>query len=54
MKYLIVGLGNMHPDYDATRHNIGFEVLDYLADEFNATFKNDTLGDVTMIKHKGR
>jgi PTH1 family peptidyl-tRNA hydrolase len=54
MKYLIVGLGNMHPDYDATRHNIGFETVDYLADNFRTSFKNDTLGDVALIKHKGR
>lgn len=54
MKYLVVGLGNMHPDYDGTRHNIGFEVVDLLAQEKNVKFKNDTLGDVTLVKHKGR
>jgi len=54
MKYLVVGLGNMHPDYDGTRHNIGFEVVDMLAQNGGATFKNDTLGDLCMIKHKGR
>ena len=54
MKYLIVGLGNMHPDYDDTRHNIGFEVVDALAHQNDGTFKNDTLGDLCLIKHKGR
>ncbi|MBT8233110.1 MAG: aminoacyl-tRNA hydrolase [Saprospiraceae bacterium] len=54
MKYLIVGLGNMHPDYDGTRHNIGFEVLDMMAKEAGVSFKNDTLGDVAMMKSKGR
>ena len=54
MKYLIVGLGNMHPDYDDTRHNIGFEVVDMLAHKKEGKFKNDTLGDLCMIKHKGR
>ena len=54
MKYLIVGLGNMHPQYDDTRHNIGFDVVDHLAAWGKATFKNDTLGDVAEIKHKGR
>jgi len=54
MKYLVVGLGNMHPDYDGTRHNIGFEVVDMIAKNANATFKNDTLGDIAMVKHKGR
>ena len=54
MKYLIAGLGNMHPDYDGTRHNIGFEVVDLMAMEKQGTFKNDTLGDVAVIKHRGR
>jgi PTH1 family peptidyl-tRNA hydrolase len=54
MKYLLVGLGNMHPDYDGTRHNIGFEVADLIAQESSVSFKNDTLGDVALIKHKGR
>lgn len=54
MKYLVIGLGNMHPDYDETRHNIGFEVVDLLAQQKEVAFKNDTLGDVAVIKHKGR
>jgi len=54
MKYLVVGLGNMHPDYDDTRHNIGFEVVDLIAKEKEVKFKNDTLGDLALVKHKGR
>ena len=54
MKYLIAGLGNMDPEYDHTRHNIGFEVVDFLAKEFDVTFKNDSLGDLAEFKHKGR
>ena len=54
MKYLIVGLGNMHPDYDDTRHNVGFEVVDHLAEQKGASWKNDTLGDLALVKHKGR
>lgn len=44
----------MDPEYDNTRHNIGFDVVDYLAKEFDITFKNDTLGDIAEFKHKGR
>lgn len=33
--YLIVGLGNPGKQYDMTRHNIGFEVIDYIADKYN-------------------
>ncbi len=54
MKYLIAGLGNMGPDYDDTRHNIGFEVVDELAKMFEITFKNDTLGDLAEFRHRGR
>ena len=54
MKYLIAGLGNMGADYDNTRHNVGFDVVDFLANEFNVSFKNDTLGDIAEFRHKGR
>lgn len=54
MKYLIVGIGNIGADYDGTRHNIGFEVLDYLAKENDATWETQTLGDMATMKHKGR
>ena len=33
--YIIAGLGNPGREYDMTRHNIGFEVIDYMADQFN-------------------
>ena len=54
MKYLIVGLGNIGAKYDNTRHNIGFEVVDYLADAFGVSWSTQKLGDVTEFRHKGR
>ncbi len=54
MKYLIVGLGNIGSEYDNTRHNIGFDVVDYLADQHDGKWKVETLGSVCEIKHKGR
>lgn len=54
MKYLIAGLGNVGTKYEGTRHNIGFDALDELAEQFDATFKNDTQADICTIKHKGR
>lgn len=54
MKYLIVGLGNMHPDYDDTRHNAGFDVVDVMAEKAGATWKLSNLGAVSEIKHRGR
>lgn len=53
-KYLIVGLGNIGPEYENTRHNIGFKILDFLAKKEELTFETVKLGDVTTYKFKGR
>lgn len=37
--YLIAGLGNPTKQYEHTRHNIGFEVIDALAEKYNITIK---------------
>ena len=37
--YLIAGLGNPGREYDMTRHNIGFEVIDYIADKYKIKLK---------------
>ncbi|MCT4671824.1 MAG: aminoacyl-tRNA hydrolase [Prolixibacteraceae bacterium] len=54
MKYLIVGIGNIGAEYEETRHNIGFKVLDQLAKEKGAEFKAGRHGAIAEIKHKGR
>jgi len=54
MKYLIVGIGNVGAKYDDTRHNVGFEVVDYMAEQANATWKSVSHGMMTTVKHKGR
>ena len=54
MKYLVVGLGNIGSEYENTRHNIGFKILDALAKASNIFFETNKLGDTTTLKFKGR
>lgn len=54
MKYLIVGLGNIGEEYEKTRHNIGFMVVDALAKNEGATFSTARYGSIAQVKYKGR
>ena len=54
MKFLVVGLGNPGIEYDNTRHNIGFNVVDVLAKKHGGTFVLDRAGHRTTIKFKGK
>ena len=54
MKYLIAGLGNIGPEYELTRHNIGFLVLDRLADREGLKFDSGRYAFTSELKYKGR
>ncbi|MFN0204524.1 MAG: aminoacyl-tRNA hydrolase [Bacteroidia bacterium] len=54
MKYLIVGLGNIGEEYKDTRHNIGFMIVDALAEKLEVAFDLEKLAMVTIGKLKGR
>ncbi len=54
MKYLIAGLGNIGDEYQNTRHNIGFIILDALAGASDAVFTDRRYGSVTNIRYRGR
>lgn len=54
MKYLVVGLGNIGSDYENTRHNIGFKILDFLAKESSISFKEDRYGEIAHYSFKAR
>lgn len=49
---LIAGLGNPGSSYDKTRHNIGFEVVEELADRFNMPLSQTKFNGVYSIVHK--
>ncbi len=52
--YLVVGLGNIGPEYSKTRHNMGFMVLDAWCQASNTAFNTMRYGDVAEIHLKGR
>lgn len=53
-KYLIVGLGNLGYEYENTRHNTGFMVLDKMAESVGVSFEDKRYGYVAETSIKGR
>ena len=53
-KYLIVGLGNVGAEYEGTRHNAGFMVVDALAKDGDAKWSLERHAYRSEVRHKGR
>jgi len=54
LKYIVFGLGNIGSEYENTRHNIGFYILDAFAKASNVVFESSRYASVAEVKFKGR
>lgn len=53
-KFLIVGLGNIGAEYEGTRHNIGFDIVDAFVKKREGDFRVDRLAYIADVKWKGK
>lgn len=53
-KFLIAGLGNIGDEYAHTRHNIGFDILNYFVQKHKGSFSIDRLAYRAEVKLKGK
>ncbi|HPB19684.1 MAG TPA: aminoacyl-tRNA hydrolase [Bacteroidales bacterium] len=52
--YLVVGLGNIGYEYEHSRHNVGFDVLDYFVEKYSSSFKQDRYALRADVKIKNK
>ncbi|MDR0845585.1 MAG: aminoacyl-tRNA hydrolase [Tannerella sp.] len=52
MKFLITGLGNIGSEYWGTRHNIGFRVVNAVAEEYGVNFTDERYGAIAQLRVK--
>jgi peptidyl-tRNA hydrolase, PTH1 family len=53
-KFLIIGLGNIGSEYNGTRHNIGFDIVDALVEKYEGIYRVDRLALVAEVRYKGK
>src|SRR5437879_5321422 len=54
MNFLVAGLGNIGSEYEGTRHNIGFDVMDELVSKHGGSFTSDRLAARAEITFRGK